>query len=290
LILLTGATGFTGRFVCDVLLDRGLPFRCVVRDPAKARSLVDRGVPCVSGDVRDEGAIRRALEGCSGVINLVEFNQGHVAMLLHEAARANARRALFVSATAIFTRLDAPSKALRERAEAEIARSGLDWTVLRPTMIYGARGDRNMERLAAALRRYPVHPILGTGDRLLQPIHVRDLARAVVDAYVSEKTVSCAFNLSGKNALTYRDSVREVARLLEKPVWMFSLPTGVAILAAEVSRRIPGLPKINGEQVERLNEDKAFSHDEASKAWGFDPMDFSTGIRMELEDLGLLGR
>jgi hypothetical protein len=71
---------------------------------------------------------------------------------------------------------------------------------------------------------------------------------------------------------------------------MFSLPTGVAILAAEVSRRIPGLPKINGEQVERLNEDKAFSHDEASKAWGFDPMDFSTGIRMELEDLGLLGR
>ena len=221
MILLTGATGFTGRVVCDVLLDRGLPFRCLVRDPAKARSLVDRGVPCVPGDVRDEGAIRQALEGCSGVINLVEFNQEHVALLLREARRAGVRRALFMSAPAIFTRLDAPSKALRER---------------------------------------------------------------------TENTAGRAFNLSGKNALTYRESVREVARLLEKRIWMVSLPPRVAILAAEISRRIPGLPKISGEQVERLNEDKAFSHEEASEAWGFDPMDFSTGIRMELEDLGLLGR
>jgi uncharacterized protein YbjT (DUF2867 family) len=287
-ILLTGATGFTGRFVCDVLLERGLPFRALVRSPQRARPLQDRGVPCAAGDARDEAAVRAALAGCEGVVNLVPFDQEHVPLLLREAARAGARRVLFLSAAAIFTRLDAPSKAMRERAEAEIARSGLAWTVLRPTMIYGARGDRNVERLLAAVRRVPVHPILGTGRHRLQPVHVRDVARAVVDAYVSEKAVGRAFNLSGKSPLSYRDSVREAARQLGAPLWTFSVPTGLAILAAGVSRRVPGLPKISGEQVQRLNEDKAVGHEEASEAWGFDPVDFPTGLRLEIEDLGLL--
>jgi nucleoside-diphosphate-sugar epimerase len=172
--------------------------------------------------------------------------------------------------------------------EAEITGSGLDWTIIRPTMIYGARGDRNMERLVRVLRKFPLHPILGKGESLLQPIHVRDLATAIVDAFASANTIGRAFNVSGKDALTYRQVVDRVAQLLGKKVCKFSLPLWVAIVVVEIFRRIPGLPRIKGEQVRRLNEDKAFGHEDAAAAWGFNPVDFETGMRKELEDLGIL--
>ena len=290
MILLTGATGFTGRFVSEVLLARKIPFKCLVRDTVKSRHLADSGVPCVPGDLRDEYACRKALTGCSGIINLVSFKEEHIPLILHEASRAGIRRVLFIGTTAIFTQLNTASKSLRVRAEEAISQSGLDWTILRPTMIYGARGDRNMERLILALRRFPVHPILGEGDHLLQPIHVQDLARAIVDAYSCRAANQRAFNLSGKNALTYRQLVTEVARLMQRRILMFSLPRSVSLCSVRIAARIPGLPRIKAEQVLRLDEDKAFSHREAAETWGFDPVDFTTGIRMELHDLGILAQ
>jgi len=67
------------------------------------------------------------------------------------------------------------------------------------------------------------------------------------------------------------------------------LPIWLAIAAVEISRRLPGLPRIKAEQVLRLNEDKAFAHNEAVEAWGFAPMDFESGIRMELAELSIPG-
>lgn len=290
MILLTGATGFTGRYVTQVLLDRHMPFKCLIRDPAKSRILSEHGVPIIQGDVRDEQTLVAALEGCTGVINLVSFSEEHVPALVRSSQASGARRALFVGTTAMFTRIEAKSKEVRQRAEDEITKSGLEWTILRPTMIYGASGDRNMERLISVLRKYPAHPILGKGTCLLQPIHVRDLARAIVDAFSSPKAIRRAFNLSGKNAVSYRQVVEQVTRLLGKKVWKFSLPLWMAILAVEIARRLPGLPRIKAEQVRRLNEDKAFSHQEAADTWGFDPVDFETGICLELEDLGIARR
>ena len=288
MILITGGTGFTGQHVCKLLLKRAEPFKCIVRDEQKSKFLSDAGVPVVFGDVRDQGAVRKALKGCSGVINLVSFKEGHISTLISEAKWASVNRLVFISTTAIFTQLNADSKTMRLRTEAEIMSRQLNWTILRPTMIYGARGDRNMERLIKAVRRFPIHPILGSGDRLLQPIHVTDLAQAVVDSYSCENSRGVAFNLSGKHPLTYRQVVLEVTQLLRKRTILFSLPLKMAILAVEICRRLPWFPKLTAEQVRRLDEDKAFSHQAAREAWGFDPMGFSKGIKLEVEDLGLL--
>jgi hypothetical protein len=78
-----------------------------------------------------------------------------------------------------------------------------------------------------------------------------------------------------------------VARGLGKRIHLMSLPLSVALAGARIAWVIPGLPKIKAEQVLRLNEDKSFAHQEARLAWGFDPMDFPSGIRLELQDLGL---
>lgn len=285
MILLTGATGFTGTRVVEELLRRGDGFRCLVRSRQAVAELRRRGVEAVAGDVRDPAAWDRALAGCSGLLNLVSFNQEHVPLALEKAGEKGVERVLFIGTTAIFTTLDVASKRLRENAERAIFACDLDWTLLRPTMIYGAPGDRNIERLIRVVRRYPVHPILGRGTSLLQPVHVLDLARGIVDAWHSPAASRRAFNLSGGQALSYRELVEIVARAVGRRQRLFALPLPVAWLAAETCRLVPGLPDIRGEQVLRLNEDKDFSHREAFEAFGFTPMDFETGVRLEIAAL-----
>src|SRR6185436_9257337 len=103
---------------------------------------------------------------------------GHVPPLVAALESAGVRRAVFVSTTAIYTSLPAPSKAIRLEAERLVQASSLDWTILRPTMIYGTPRDRNVSRLLRYLRRWPVFPVCG--NALWQPVHVKDVAAAVV--------------------------------------------------------------------------------------------------------------
>lgn len=88
---------------------------------------------------------------------------GAVLIILQACAAVGVNWAVFVSTTAIFTQLNASSKAVRLVAEADIQASGLDWSMLRPTMIYGTPADRNMIRLLQWLEPLPQLPILGKG-------------------------------------------------------------------------------------------------------------------------------
>ena len=129
--------------------------------------------------------------GCDALVNLASLGFGHAPGIVGAAVRAGLDRAVFVSTTAVTTTLPARSKAVRLAAEDEIRGSGLSWTILRPTMIYGAAGDRNLSRLLALLarlRRAPLPtacrclPVPGGGRQLQQPVHVADLAGAVLTA------------------------------------------------------------------------------------------------------------
>lgn len=285
MILVTGLTGFTGRHVLDLLIRQKRAFRALVRRPDSIRLPADSGGSILLGDVLDPAIYRKALEGCDGIINLVSFGVGHVPLLLEEVRKAGVRRIMLIGTTAMFTTLNAASKAIRIQTEESIVRSGLDWTILRPTMIYGARGDRNFERLIRAIRRFRIHPVMGRGDRLMQPIHVHDLSRGILDAYSCTATHGRAFNLSGRDAVTYRGAVGIIARMMGVRPLLVPVPLGAALWAVTLASRIPGLPKIKREQVLRLNENKAFSHQEAADVWGFTPVSFESGIRSELQDL-----
>jgi uncharacterized protein YbjT (DUF2867 family) len=284
-ILVTGATGFTGRYVVEELVKRRLKFRCLVRDSEKIKKLADLGIECVIGNVNDPLIWDRILEGCNGIINIVSFKEGHITLLIKKAESKGIKRVLCIGTTAIFTKLDTKSKELRVNIESKIMNSSLDWTVLRPTMIYGAPGDRNMERLINAINKYPIHPILGSGQYKIQPIYVKDLSNAIVDAFVSRNTYRKAYNLSGKTPITYKDCVKTIAALLGKNIMTILLPVKLSYYIAEFCCRIHGLPRIKGEQVLRLNEDKDFSYQDAAIDFNFSPREFRDGIVLEIKEL-----
>ena len=284
MILLTGATGFTGKFVLEELVKRGAAVKCFIRPTSKGKLVSGKSISVFEGNIKDPGSWDSALEDVSGIINIVSFKGGHIPILLDAACRNKVKRTLFISTTAIFTKLNAESKKMRVEVEKQIMSSSLCWTILRPTMIYGTSGDRNIYRLIRFVKRFPVHPILGKGDKLIQPIYVKDLARAIVTAYYSDISERKVYNLAGKKPVTYKDCIKTVARVLGKKEIIAPLPLWASLFAVKIAEFIPLMPKFTTEQVLRLNEDKAFSYRDAERDFGFSPLSFEDGVREEIEE------
>lgn len=219
------------------------------------------------------------LEGISSVVYCASMGFGHVPPLVEQLQHAEVPRAVFISTTAIFTTLASKSRQLRLEAEAAVQASAMEWTILRPTMIYGAARDRNIARLLRFLKRSPVFPLCG--NALWQPIYVEDLADAVVSALDNAATARQTYNVAGAEPLRFADLVREAARAVGRHVVLVPMPLEAAVLAARLT------DLVSPEQVRRLAEDKAFSYADATRDFGFRPRSFSEGVRLEARALSL---
>jgi nucleoside-diphosphate-sugar epimerase len=281
-IAVSGANGFTGRFVCAELQRRQLPFVALLRPGSDTAWMDAHQIPVRFADLNHAAQLGEQLRGCSALLNVASIGFGAAPSILEACRSAGVRRAVFVSTTAIFTQLNAGSKVVRQAAEAAITSSGLDTTILRPTMIYGTPGDRNMIRLIRWLDRWLVLPVFGNGRSLQQPVHVSDVAWAVVQVLEAPATINRQFNISGAAPLTYNDVVRLTAQALGRRVQRFHIPAQPMVAALQASERLGITLPIKAEQVLRLNENKAFSHAEASEAFGYAPLAFEQGILQEV--------
>lgn len=284
--LLIGGTGFTGKRVLP-LLAKEMQVRLLVRPGKAAPDGLSGGVKPVTGTLDDPQSIATALEGCDGLVCLASLGFGHGANLVRVAQEANLRKCLFVSTTSVFTQLNPDSKQVRLAAEKAIKDSSLNWTIIRPTMIYGGPDDRNMIRLLKLIKRLRMVPVPGSGQNLMQPVFVEDLAMGIVDAFTSPRTIGKAYNLSGATPHSFREIVRLAASALGKPVALFPLPAKLMVRLLGLYEKRVGNPRIKAEQILRLNEDKDFSHQEAAADFGFAPRDYAQGILDEARAAGM---
>lgn len=284
-VLVTGATGFTGSRVVPLLLDSGYEVRCFVRETSDRSQLGTLTVEWVTGDLSGNEALTSALHGIDALVNIASLGFGHAESILRSAKEAGVRRGIFISTTAIFTQLNADSKSARLAAEEAIQASGLDYTILRPTMIYGSPRDRNMWRLIRLLRFSPIIPIFGDGESLQQPVFVDDVAQAVLLALGTDVTIGKSYNIAGKDPLTYNQVIDTVASALGKRVWKLHLPYMPIVNFLQFTERIRLRLPIKAEQVLRLNENKAFSYEEAQRDFGFSPRSFAEGIGSEISNI-----
>jgi nucleoside-diphosphate-sugar epimerase len=278
-VILTGATGFTGSHLLAQLLARDIRPICFVRSTSAP---LQEGVPTIVGDLADP-----RFPEADVLLNTASIGFGQGPAIVAAAQRAGIRRAIFISTTAIFTTLNAKTKSVRMAAEEAIRNSGLQWTIIRPTMIYGTARDRNMVRLIRWLSRWPVMPVGGGGTHLLQPVHVDDVARAMLLALDREVSIGRAYNVAGKAPLTFNQVIDVVAAQLGKRVFKLHLPvTPIASMLALAESAKIRLP-IKAEQIRRLDENKAFDYSDAARDLGYAPMAFDEGIAREIESLGL---
>jgi len=290
-ILVTGATGFTGREVVPRLLQRYGEITCFVRASSKRSQIDLPGVKFAEGDIDDCVSLEAAMQGKDTLVNVAflvrhgEPEARRAKGIVRSCHAAGIRRAIFISSTSIFTTLKAADKIAKLASESAVVNSGLDYTILRPTMIYGTEGDRNIIRLVRFLRQYPVVFVPGDGTFRQQPVHVEDLAQAIVDCLDVKTTIGKAYNLSGAHSVTFNEVIDQTCQVLDVKRLKVHLPLGPALWLARLSQHIQGKPLIKEEQLLRLNEDKSIDHCDARRDFGFSPRSFLEGIRQEVAQL-----
>ena len=286
-VLLTGATGLLGGALLDLLLAESHEVRCLVREGSQNASRLDPSRVEVSrGDANDAGDLRRALVGIDALVHVAGIEYAPIVV---EAARgADVSRLVVVGSTSAHSAYEFRSGP-KKTMENVVRDSGLDWTIVRPTMIYGSERDKNVHRLLRFLDRSPIFPIFGPGTNLWQPVYHEDCARGLYESLIRPAAIRRSYDLPGAVPLPYAALVETAARALGKKSRLVRLPLEPirrALLLAE-TLRLP-LP-IKSEQVLRLREDKAYSYDDARRDLDYAPRPFESGVALEVARLREIG-
>jgi uncharacterized protein YbjT (DUF2867 family) len=288
-VLVTGGSGFLGRYVLDEARRRGHEVVALARSDTAAAAVARRGAEPLTGDFDDPATLSDVFGSaqCSSLLNIASLGFGHAPAIVAAARSAGLDRAVFLSTTAVTTTLAARSRAVRLMAEDQIRESGLKWTILRPTMIYGAPGDRNLSRLLTLLARVPVLPVPGGGRHLQQPVHVADVADAVLSAVERPAAAGTTYDIAGPEPLRFDEMLRISAQAVGSPTRLVPVPLSPLVAAARCYEMLAAHPRIRAEQLQRLAEDKAFAIDDAARDLGYTPRPFAEGILVEACALGL---
>jgi uncharacterized protein YbjT (DUF2867 family) len=288
-VLLTGATGLLGGALMEILLREGHEARCLVRETSPRASRLDPGrVEIAPGDAGDAEALGRALAGMDALVHVAGIE--YAPSVVEAARAAGVGRLVVVGSTSAHSAYEFRS-GLKKRMEEVVRSSGLDWTVVRPAMIYGSERDKNVHRLLRFLDRSPVFPIFGPGTNLWQPVYHEDCARGAYEALVRPSAVGRSYDLPGAEPLPYKALVRTAAHALGRDPRIVHLPLEPVrrTLLLTEKLRLP-LP-VKSEQVLRLREDKAYPYDDARRDLDYAPRPFDEGVRLEvarLREVGLI--
>ena len=255
----------------------------LVRAGRDARGLEASGCVTRRVDLSAAAPSPKWFEGCNAVVHLSGIAQASTLVPAIEAA--GTRRAVFVGSAGVYTKLESRGADAKRRGEARIRESSLEWTILRPSMIYGTLRDRNIARLLRWLDRWPLVPVPGGGRTAQQPVHVEDLADAIVAALERDASARREYDVAGPDALPLAELIRESARALGRTVWLVPVPLFPAHWAARSARRLRLPFPISPEQVLRLDESKAADIEPARRDLDFAPRSFSSGIQAEAREL-----
>jgi len=285
-IFVAGGTGFVGEHLIKELQNSGHSVRTLVH----SRSKPDGAVEQVIGDVTRLETFEQGLSGCDAVINLVgiirefpvrgiTFEKLHVRAttnLLAAAAGIGVRRYLQMSALGARPAAVSGYHESKWRAEELVRGSGMEWTIFRPSLIFGPH-DEFINMLAAQLRLAPIMPVIGSGSYRLQPIHADDVARCFTLALAMPESIGKAYELCGIDRVSYEALLDMIAAALGRPRPLKPhLPLGLMKLAIPLLQKLPQFP-ITMDQLQMLLEE-SICGGEWQKTFGFVPRGLQAGI------------
>ena len=298
-VLVTGASGFVGSHLVPALIDAGHEVVALVRSEASG-DLVERrltpaqraGLTTRRGDVTDRASLPAALDGVDAIVHLAALprdwdggaslrlvNTEGTRNLVRAATDAGVRRFVHLGALGVADEPELHYASSKAKAMALVRASGLDWTIISPSVLFGPR-DGFFNILAGLVRMSPgVTPITGRGDARFQPLAIDDLARVVVRVLADPATASTEYLLGGPRTWTYREIMEEVLRAMGTRRALLPMPVPVIRLVAGTMEAlgIRWFP-VATDQLRQLKLDNTGPADAVRDAFGFEPRPMEGGL------------
>ena len=290
-ILVTGASGFVGGHTVPALLSAGNRVVALVRSRAAGETVLARlpaaersNVELRDGDVIHPATLAPAMVGVDAVVHLVaiprdvnggadlaRINTEGTRSVLGAMATAGVRRLVHMGALGVADDPRLHYASSKARAEAAVRDSGLDWTILKPSLQFGP-GDGFFNIIAGLVRISPgIVPVPGDGKSRFQPIFVGDVAAIVVRSLADPGTIGETFELGGPRYWTYREITLEVLSALGKRRAIMPMPLPLIRLVAGAAELVHLPFPVATDQLRQLSLDNVGPLDLISSRFGFEP-------------------
>ena len=289
MILVTGATGFVGRHIIRELAASGQPLRCLVRPTSNLTVLQGVAAEVCQGDVSDLASLEAAVNGVQAIVHLaavirergsVTFQRVNVTgteNIVRAATAAGTSRFLFMSNLGAGPDPTFPFLRSKWHAEELLKASGLNYTILRSSVMFG-EGDGFVCVLAALARRLPLMPVIGAGKTKFQLIAVTDVARCVALALQDEAFSGRTIELGGPEHLSYEEIIDTVQEALAVKRLKLHIPIFLMRPLVWAMDRLLAEPPVTPGMLAMLKRDNIADRDAVENDFGFAPLRLREGI------------
>ncbi len=307
-VLITGATGFVGRYIVKELLREGYTVGSIVRDVSKLEKLFGDTVKPYKADLEDKKSLKGVFEDFEPdyLIHLVgilvedkrkkqTFMRVHYlySKALYEVAKDYGRLKRVLHMSSLGTHKDAPSMYHRTKfmAEEELKRSGLSYTIMRPSLILGPE-QKLFYDLWSITKFLRLFALPGGGGYLFQPVDVRDVACAFVKALILEESEGKTYELCGNRRVSFRELLEDIFDYWKRKVLLLPVPKSLMYVGGLVVERLLQPPPFSSDQMLMMWRDNICGLDPevekegVEKLCGREPISYEESLRWSLEEFG----
>ena len=286
-LLVIGASGHTAKYFFERLSKENYQkkIKCLLRSHSQIDHLkcYDLNLEFIYVDFDEIDSLKTSMKGVKILLNIAGINVSE--KIVRAGTEVGVNWFICVHTTGRYSKFKSASAGYIE-IEDRLLKNFSNLTILRPTMIYGSSRDQNMYKLIQYIHEHKFYPVFGNGKNLMSPVNAKDLGNAYYDVIQNKNaTFGNQYNLSGKSDITYISILEEVASAMKKKVFFINLPIWFCVVAVYLMNFVlRSRSPVSVEQVLRMKEDKVFSWKDAYADFGYSPMSFKDGIRLEVDE------
>jgi NADH dehydrogenase len=287
--LVTGGAGVMGRRLCAGLRERGFPVRVLDR---AGSALPGLDVDLRAGDITDPASLRGVFDGVQTVYHLAavilpddeslfeSVNVEGTRNVLEAAAAAGAQHFIHVSsASVVYPHSTRYSRSKREGERLVRGQQAMQWTIVRPTLVYDENGGLEFMRFYAYLDRFPIVPFIGRGRARKRPVHTEDIMAGLIAIAGNPKTYGKVYALSGGEPISIWDLGKLMLEHRGRQRPFLPIPVPVCRLLARGLARVMRNPPLTWQMIAGITQDADLDPSDATADFGYRPMGVREGFQ-----------